>query len=129
MTLNGFVEKYGIKFSAELTDSNPHMTDMPAGSAHYRCRIRRGRRSMLVHFSQGPAICREPTAADVLQCLASDASGVENARGFEDWCGDYGYSTDSRSAERTYRAIEKQAADLRRVLGDAFSDLLSAESL
>ena len=47
-----------------------------------------------------------------------------NAWSFEDWAGDYGYDADSRSAERTYRAIGSQVDDLRRLLGeDALQEL------
>ena len=80
---------------------------------------------MTIYFSQGPAIAREPSAADVLDCLASDAAGYESAGSFEDWASEYGYDTDSRKAERTYKAVEKQAADLARILPvDAYNDLL-----
>jgi hypothetical protein len=125
MTMAQFIAAHGVKFSATMTDKNPNMDDMPSGSAHWKCQIRRGRRSMTVHFSQGPAVCREPTAADVLDCLASDAAGYENARSFEDWCGEYGYDTDSRKAERTFRAVEAQSTALARLLSpDEFNALL-----
>lgn len=118
VTMRGFVAKSAIRFAAALTDSNPNMADMPAGSTHWRCMLRRGKRRITVYFSQGPAISREPTAEDVLDCLASDAAGVENARSFEDWCGEYGYDTDSRKAERIYNVVRRQADALRRLLGD-----------
>ena len=42
----------------------------------FRCTIRRGDESMAVRFSQGPAHTEPPTLADVLDCLASDASST-----------------------------------------------------
>jgi len=36
---------------------------------------------------------------------------------FEEWCDDYGYDSDSRSAEATYRACRK--------LGERFARLLA----
>jgi hypothetical protein len=69
---------------------------------------------------------RKPTAADILDCLASDCSGIDNARGFEDWASDYGYDTDSRKALATYEQCVKQAAELQRLLGrDAYNELLN----
>lgn len=66
-----------------------------------------------------------PTARDVLECLALDAAGYENARHFEDWADEYGYDTDSRSAEQTYRAVETQSVNLRAQLGQtAYEQLL-----
>jgi hypothetical protein len=120
MTIHGFVEKHGIRFSAEMTDRNPNMIEdeWSRTATHWRCTIRKGRRVLTIYFSQGPAVCREPTAADVLDCLASDASSLDSSRGFEDWARDLGYDPDSRKAESTYRAIERQTEGLRRVLGD-----------
>lgn len=64
-----------------------------------------------------------PTVAEVLDCLASDASGADQS--FEDWCSDLGYDTDSRSAERTYNAVRQEMYDLRKLLGTAdFETLL-----
>lgn len=66
---------------------------------------------------------KKPTVADVLDCLASDASGADES--FEDWASNYGYDTDSRSAERTYQTIQKQVKELRQLLGrDALNELL-----
>jgi hypothetical protein len=38
-----------------------------------------------------------------------------------------GYDSDSRKAEKTYKACEKIAKDLRRLLGDDFDVFASAE--
>lgn len=71
----------------------------------------------------------EPTAPDlpgVLECLSLDWSGVEGQT-FEDWASEYGYDTDSRKAERTYRTVLEQANIGRRAFGDAFAVLTSGE--
>src|SRR6185369_7573188 len=68
--------------------------------------LRNGRRRYTVDFYGGAAV-GEPSAADVLACLASDATSAENARSFEEWCSDFGTDTDSRRAERTYNACVK----------------------
>ena len=60
---------------------------------------------------------REPTLAEVLDCTISDAAGIENASGFSDWCSEYGYSDDSRKAERTYRACQRSVEQLKKLLG------------
>ena len=125
-TLQQFVAAHKVTATAGLTDRNPNMdTDPRHPMTHYKVRLRAGRRSMTLHFSMGMAHTREPEVADVLDCLASDSASFENARSFEDWCSDYGYDTDSRKAERTYRAIQRQAGKLQRVLGeDAYQALL-----
>jgi hypothetical protein len=103
--------------SAEST-----MTDPPSEDSFdadwYRVTLKRGRRQLTTPFGMGRALCREPTAEDVLQSLLSDASSADES--FEDWCGEYGYDTDSRKAERTYQQVQTQTAKLRAFLGDDF---------
>jgi hypothetical protein len=109
-TMRQRIEELGIRASLEWADANPHMDGMPAGSTHWKVTLRRkGGRRMTVYFSMGPAHTSEPEAAEVLDCLASDASGYDNARSFEDWCSEYGYDSDSRKAERTYKTIDRSA--------------------
>lgn len=107
-----------ISMNADSADSNPNMDDS-ANMDHWKCKIRCGSHSMTVIFSMGMGHHgKKPELYEVLDCLAADAAGYENARSFEEWCGEYGYDTDSRKAERTYRTIEKQADSLKRLLGE-----------
>ena len=59
-----------------------------------------------------------PELRDVMYSLVLDA-GVIDAGGFEEWASEYGYSVDSREAERTYNACMKIALELRAMIGDA----------
>lgn len=122
MTIHGFAETRHIRMSAEYIDARPDrlMDDMPASSTHWRCVLRRGNRRMTVYFSQGPAISREPTVADLLNCLASDWTDQP----FEDWARDLGFDLDSRKAERIYRAVVRQSAALGRLLDGDLDTLL-----
>jgi hypothetical protein len=85
-----------------------------------------GGRLLTVPFGMGSGLHgAEPTAHDVLSLLLSDAAGAENSRGdFDEWAGEYGYSTDSRSAERTYRQVVKSAEQLRTFLDDKYDAYL-----
>jgi hypothetical protein len=124
-SLKKFIRENHIRMTAEWADENPHMADPMPGASHYKCKLKHGRRSMTVFFSMGSAHTGEPEPADVLDCLASDASGAENASSFEDWCSEYGYDTDSRKAEKTYRIIERQAEKLKNLLGgELYNELL-----
>lgn len=115
------------KVRADVTwaDSNPHMDDMPAGSRHYRVTLRYKGRQMTVPFSCGPLIEREPSAKDVLECLLSDSCGADEA--FEDWCAELGYDSDSRKAERTYKAVQAQSVKTRNLLGSEYEMFLESE--
>lgn len=51
-----------------------------------------------------------PSVYDVLACLTKCDPGT-----FEDFCSDYGYDEDSRTAERVYFAVQKEYAQLTRL--------------
>ena len=51
-----------------------------------------------------------PSVYDVLACLTKYDPGT-----FEDFCSDYGYDEDSRTAERIYFAVQKEYAQLARL--------------
>lgn len=86
--------------------------------------LKRGRRKMTVPFWTGIVWSKEPTSEDVLNGLLIEADGFENASGFEDWCNEYGYDADSRKAEKTYKAVERNAQRLSRFLGEKYEDYL-----
>ena len=127
ITLDQFITEQQLVMSVRPIKRNPHMQEqMPR---NFNCTIEfegRGYHEPLtVYFSQGSAHKKPPTLAEVLDCLASDASGVGNAQSFEEWASEYGYDTDSRKAECTYRICEKQAQELKALLGrDAYNQLL-----
>lgn len=59
-----------------------------------------------------------PDAVSVIYSLVMDSS-VLDAGGFENWAGDLGYDTDSRSAESTYRACLDIALKMRGAIGES----------
>lgn len=124
-TVRDFVSKHAITMTIKPVTRNPHM-DMPIGSSHYECALHMDARTMKVPFSQGPAVKGAPDAASVLDCLASDSSSFENNHSFEDWCAEYGYDSDSRKHEKTFKAVEKEAAALQKFLGsrDLYEELI-----
>ena len=124
VSMADFIKGNHIRMTAERVDSNPNMDDS-ANMDHWKCLFRAGNSRMTVYFSMGYGHHgAEPEADEVLDCLASDASGIENARSFEDWCGDYGYDSDSRKAEKIFNTCEHQAKRLRQFLGDSAYETL-----
>lgn len=89
----------------------------------YTVRLRYEGRRSTVAWKSGLLLEGPPTAKDVLECLFLDAAGFDNARGFEDWAAEYGYSDDSREAERVYRAVKSQTNKLARLFGVSDHDL------
>lgn len=135
VTIEQFVADNGISLKATWADRNPHMDSRDMD--HWKVVLRRDtdkavivngavdmtrsdkRRVMTTYFSKGYGHNgAKPTATEVLSCLASDAAGLENNNSFEDWCDEYGYDTDSRKAEKTYKACKHIASRLRTFLGD-----------
>lgn len=93
------------------------------GSGHARRKYPKQRVDGPLH---NPLVFPNPTVEQVLDCLASDASGYENAGNFDDWCSEYGYDADSRKAERTYNLIAEESKKLRQFLGnEAFQELIN----
>lgn len=105
-----------IKCEAEETEPNP---EWPHSTA-YTVTLQYKRRKLTVPFYQGKAICKEPQSHDVIYCLISDAQSIECADSFEDWASSLGYDTDSRKAEKTYKACVKNQQNIRRFLGTDF---------
>ena len=125
MKLSDFIGNTAITSHVKRVASNPNMNDMGVGARLWIVTLRFGRFSMRVPFSQGSAHTVAPTTADVLDCLASDARGFENARDFSGWCAEYGYDVDRLSAFRTFNTVARQAARLRAMLGqDNYERLL-----
>lgn len=124
-TFEEAAERNGIKFSCRRVDARPdNQSDWDAAARHFRCRLACGRRSFGFYFSQGSAHTVDPSISDVLDCIVSDARGYDSASSFEDWASEYGYDTDSRKAEKTYRAVKKQAEQLKRMVGASVYEVL-----
>lgn len=132
-TVDQFVSRHGIKMIA-LKAHNPGTgTAADKAARHWSCKLsvpadRTG--GMIVPYFQGSAHTALPTAADVLDCLASDISGLDNAGGFYHWCGEYGFDTDSRKATDIYETILRQSRELRALLGaDGLAELMATDRL
>ena len=120
-SIQNFINATGIRFSElRQIDRNPNMNAPEAwmrGATHWKIVLVGTGREFTTYFSQGSAHTKEPTVADVLDCIASDASCVENYQTFEDFAAGLGYDPDSRKTERTFKTIQKQMHSLKRFLG------------
>jgi hypothetical protein len=59
----------------------------------------------------------DPDVLDVIYSLISDSSVIDH-RGFEDWASEFGYDSDSRSAEKIYQSCLQSALALRAAIGE-----------
>ena len=124
MDLRTRIEQDGITAEVSgLRDAPAWAEGWPHGTNWYDVTLKMGRRRMTVPFGMGPAHTIEPDAADVLNCLTSDASGYENAQDFADWCAEYGFDGEE-VAEQIWRTTGRLTKALRRFLGDKYAAYL-----
>lgn len=103
---NDFLAKTGVKFSAKLIDHDFYFPDDKETRDIYRINLSRGKMRRSFKFGQSLVNSNgktPPSAYDVLACLQTYEVGS-----FEDFCRDLRYDTDSRTAERTYKAVLKE---------------------
>lgn len=115
--------KIGVRYGARLAWDRQDNWQRSANG--YRVCLKYQGRSIAVDFWQGVGISEEPTAAGVLDCLLSDATAEGMV--FGEWCGEYGYDTDSRTAHRTYRQCLRIARKLRELLGEDYGAFADAD--
>ena len=107
-----FLEAHGLKFKAVYLEHGPHFDDDEKRGVSrdiWRLSLRRGNKGFSVHFGNSESASDHgntpPRSYDLLTCLTKYDPGT-----FEDFCGDYGYDTDSRKAEKTYKAVKREWA-------------------
>ena len=112
-----FLTKTGVKCSIKYKEYGKHFDDDKEKRNIYRVTLRKGKNSYSFNF--GDSIARtqrgaKPNEYDVLVCLTKYEPGT-----FENFCGDFGYDTDSRRAEKTYKAVLKEYAEVCRIWTEA----------
>ncbi len=117
------LESMGVVVTVTKISTRPdgHMTDMPRGSTHWEAIITRaGDYVFKTYYSQGPAYTAAPDAADIMGALlkdiVDDTSG-EYESDFKDWADNLGYDTDSRSAEKIFKACLEITTYLNKIFG------------
>lgn len=73
-------------------------------------------------FSFGQSVAKgatPPTAYDILTCLQKSDVGS-----FDNFCGEFGYDTDSRKSEKIYKAVCKEYANLCRLFTSTQLELM-----
>lgn len=128
-TLKQLIARHHIKIESKLTDTNPNFhsdsTEWMRSAHHYKVTLRAYGRQMTTYFSMGPALCEDPDAEGVLDCLLSDSPACK--QDFAEWARDLGYDEDSRKAGRTYNACLKLGTKLKQFLGEHYEAFLYAD--
>lgn len=87
-----------------------------------------GKRIVMNHYGPGRdaiASPRPPTLPGVLYSLQSDVRAGDDS--FENFCGDFGYDTDSRKAYATWETCRDTYFELRDFFGGDFDEFLNTD--
>jgi len=101
-----FLTKHGITLKTYFVKTGKHFEDDTSERDIYRCTLKRNGQRLSIHFGQSlhdTGTGKYPTAYDLLACITKDDPGT-----FENFCGDFGYDTDSRKAEKIYKLVTKE---------------------
>jgi hypothetical protein len=107
--------EYGAEPNETIPESDPWTCRLTYTDTNNK------RRRMTVPFYMGFGHGgREPELADVVSALIMDASTIEYASSFENFAAELGYDSDSRTAERLYKACKRTHQRLHKFLADDF---------
>ena len=119
---NEFLRKTGATMKINFSHNGKHFADDKQNRDIYKITISKCKRSFTFKFGQSIAKSgtgEAPTAYDVLACLQKYDVGS-----FEDFCWEFGYNIDSRSAEKTYKAVCKEYEKLCTIFSDEEMELM-----
>jgi len=109
--VNLVAEKFNIKLKVKDVEYKFMQWDKTQQRYVFKLQLLRGKKSYTFEFGQSIAQgSNTPTLYDVLTCLQKYEVGS-----FEDFCRDFGYDTDSRTAEKTYKAVVKEFQAMQRL--------------
>lgn len=117
---NLFAKKHGIKLQVVgEPEYRKHFTDDKDSRWVFKMKLTRHGKSYVFHFGQSIASGgEEPNMYDILACLQKYDVGS-----FENFCSEFGYSEDSRSAYTTYLAVQKEWKAVDKLFGDILEEM------
>ena len=111
-----FLKETNTEFKAEFLKNGKHFETDTETRDIYLITLKRGERIYKFNFGQSLNYSDrkiKPSAYDVLACLTSLEVGE-----FKDFCDNFGYDTDSRKAEKTYKAVLEEWNNIKILFSD-----------
>lgn len=100
----------GVKFTTSFIKHGLHFADDKEARDIYRVTFSRNGNRFSLRFGQSLSNTGiAPTAYDVLTCLQKN-----DPDNFENFCSDFGYDQNSLSAEKIYKAVVKEYAEVNK---------------
>ena len=120
-----FMKATGTKLTVKFINHDYYFNDDKQTRDIYRFRLSRNGQSYTAKFGQSISNSgytnkerKEPAAYNILACITKYDPDT-----FENFCREYGYDTDSRSAFKTYKAVVKEWAGVDRLFNDVLDEL------
>lgn len=147
-----FMKKYGVTMETKLLGNMPYFDDDKENRDVYQITLKRGNKTWSFRFGQSIVNSKSekvyyldqikkihnwnikdfiyignsqykkkpiaPTPYDILATITKSDPGT-----FADFCGDFGYDEDSRKAEKTYFAVQKEYQEVSKMFGDCMDEL------
>lgn len=118
-TAQQFANKYNVKLTILDSEFRKYFLEDKEPRYVFKCKLSRGKKSYTFNFGQSIAAGgEEPNIYDILACLTK-----HDPESFEFFCSNYGYNTDSRAAEKIYKAVVKEYNAVNRLFGDIIEEL------
>lgn len=113
-------EGIGLKMKVGNSEYRKYFSSDKDSRYVFKITLKKGGKQYTFNFGQSIAEgSNEPTLYSVLACLTKYKVGS-----FEEFCSDYGYDTDSRTAEKTYKAVLKEWEAMERLFNNEELELL-----
>ncbi len=104
-------EHLGLKMKVGDSEYRKYFPSDKESRYVFKITLKKGGRQYSFNFGQCVACgSEEPTLYSVLTCLQKYDVGT-----FENFCDDFGYDQDSRTAEKTYKAVVKEFESMQRL--------------
>ncbi len=125
MTTTFLIEEKQIKVSAKLLGENNKFMPEYGYNYVYNITVSNGEASVrfkyntsINDYKNGKNYMESEDLRFALECFLSDATAGDMR--FDDFCGEFGYDTDSRKAEKTYKECIKQCVRAQFIFTDMY---------
>lgn len=117
------MKKVSMKLEYGVNKDYDKLDEWQQKANQYTATVKYDGKQLTTPYFTGTGWTKEPTWKDVLGCLVMDTYSYENSRGFEDFCAEYGYDSDSRKAKKLYNQLEKTSKKVKHLLGNDFEEI------